>query len=168
MNYEAYIKEATEKYEVILREQLARAEKMKNAAPALDFANMDKIVIGTCGGDGIGPIITEWAKKILEKLLADEIASGRIEIRDIEGLTLENRFACGQSVPDDVLAAIKECHVLLKGPTTTPKGGTGTCVRYVCRSLVLTGPSTVRIPRESTCSEAEELRSPKCFHVISR
>ena len=125
MNYESYIKEAIEKYEIILREQLARAEKMKNAAPALDFANMDKIIIGTCGGDGIGPIITEWAKKILEKLLADEISCGKVEIKDIEGLTLENRFACGQSVPDDVLAAIKECHVLLKGPTTTPKGGTG-------------------------------------------
>ncbi|MEE1356359.1 MAG: isocitrate/isopropylmalate family dehydrogenase, partial [Clostridia bacterium] len=79
----------------------------------------------TCGGDGIGPIITEWAKKILETLLKNEIESGKVEIKDIEGLTLENRFACGQSVPDDVLAAIKECHVLLKGPTTTPKGGTG-------------------------------------------
>ena len=125
MNYEQYINESCAKFEAILREQLERAEKMKNAAPANDFSKMDKIIIGTCGGDGIGPIITEWAKKILEQLLADEIACGKVEIRDIEGLTLENRFACGQSVPDDVLAAIKECHVLLKGPTTTPKGGTG-------------------------------------------
>ena len=107
MNYESYINDATAKFEAILREQLDRAQKMKDAAPALDFANMDKIIIGTCGGDGIGPIITEWAKKILTDLLADEIASGKVEIRDIEGLTLENRFACGQSVPDAVLAAIK-------------------------------------------------------------
>ncbi len=54
MNYEQYINEATAKFETILREQIDRAEKMKNAAPALDFANMDKLIIGTCGGDGIG------------------------------------------------------------------------------------------------------------------
>ena len=126
MNYEAYVKKATEQYETLLREQIARAEQMKNAAPSLDFANMDKIIIGTCGGDGIGPLITGWTKKILEKLLCDEIKSGKVEIRNIEGLTLENRLAHSESVPRDVLSAIKECHVLLKGPTTTPKGGAGT------------------------------------------
>ena len=64
-------------------------------------------------------------RSVLETLLADRIAAGKVEIRRIEGLTLENRMAKEQSVPADVLAAIKECHVLLKGPTTTPKGGTG-------------------------------------------
>lgn len=125
MTHEQYIADATAKFETILREQIARAQKMKDNAGANDFSKMDKIIIGTCGGDGIGPIIIEWAKKILEHLLKDEISSGKVEIRDIEGLTLENRFLKGQSVPDDVLAKIKECHVLLKGPTTTPKGGTG-------------------------------------------
>ena len=33
-------------------------------------------------------------------------------------------MALGKAVPDDVLAEIKACDVLLKGPTTTPKGGT--------------------------------------------
>ena len=42
----------------------------------------------------------------------------------IDGLTIENREACGKAIPDDVLAEIKKCDVLLKGPTTTPKGGT--------------------------------------------
>ena len=46
-----------------------------------------------------------------------------VELREIEGLTLENRQACGQAVPTEVLAAIRECDVLLKGPTTTPSGG---------------------------------------------
>ena len=42
----------------------------------------------------------------------------------IDGLTIENRLALGKAIPDDVLAEIKKCDVLLKGPTTTPKGGT--------------------------------------------
>ncbi len=98
---------------------------MKNAEKAIDFSKLDKLVIGVCPGDGIGEIICDGAFDILETLLKDDIAAGKVEIRPIEGLTLENRMEKGESVPSDVLAAIKECHVLLKGPTTTPKGGTG-------------------------------------------
>ena len=85
---------------------------------------MDRIVIGICGGDGIGPIIVREARRVLQLLLADEIASGKVELREIEGLTIENRLEKGEAVPADTLAAIKACDVLLKGPTTTPKGGT--------------------------------------------
>ncbi len=123
-NYEAEIKACLEKYETILREQIARAERMEQDAGAVDYSKKDKIIIGLIGGDGIGPIIMESAKKVLELLLKDKIAEGKAELRVIEGLTLENRLAKGQSVPDDVLAAIKACDVILKGPTTTPKGGT--------------------------------------------
>ena len=123
-NYEAEIKACLEKYETILREQIARAERMEQDAGAVDFTKKDKVIIGLIGGDGIGPIIMESAKKVLELLLKYKIASGKVELRFIEGLTLENRIAKGQSVPDDVLAAIKACDVILKGPTTTPKGGT--------------------------------------------
>ncbi|MBQ7011006.1 MAG: isocitrate/isopropylmalate dehydrogenase family protein [Clostridia bacterium] len=123
-NYEAEIKACLEKYETILREQIARAERMEQDAGAVDYSKKDKIIIGLIGGDGIGPIIMESAKKVLELLLKEKIASGKVELRVIEGLTLENRIAKGQSVPDDVLAAIKACDVILKGPTTTPKGGT--------------------------------------------
>ncbi len=122
--YEAEIKACLEKYETILREQIARAERMEKDAGAVDYSKKDKIIIGLIGGDGIGPIIMESAKKVLELLLKDKIAEGKAELRVIEGLTLENRLAKGQSVPDDVLAAIKACDVILKGPTTTPKGGT--------------------------------------------
>ena len=121
---EELIKAASAQFETLLREQLARQERMERGAFTRDFAGAEKIVIGVIGGDGIGPIIVREARRALEKLLADEIASGRVELREIEGLTLENRMACGQSVPDAVLAAIKSCDVLLKGPTTTPKGGT--------------------------------------------
>ena len=121
---EQYIKKACEQFEALLREQLARSEKMKENAGATDFANAKKIVIGIVDGDGIGPIIMKEAVRVAEKLLADEIGAGRIEIRKIEGLTIENRLAKNQAVPTEVLAALKECDVILKGPTTTPKGGT--------------------------------------------
>ncbi|MDO4869203.1 MAG: isocitrate/isopropylmalate family dehydrogenase [Bacillota bacterium] len=112
-------------FEKIIREQLERVERMKTAQAAPDFAAMDKIVIGTIDGDGIGPIIMDSCRAILHRLLADEIESGRIELKTIEGLTIENRIEKMQTVPDDVLAAIKECDLLLKGPTTTPGKGDG-------------------------------------------
>ena len=119
------IQNATAQFETLLREQIARTERMAELSKPVDYAALDKLIIGVCDGDGIGPIICTEAVRVLETLLADRIAAGKVEIRRIKGLTLENRMAKGQSVPDDVLAAIKACHVLLKGPTTTPKGGTG-------------------------------------------
>lgn len=121
---ENQIKSAVEHYETLLRKQLARVDEMERGASPVDLANKEKLVIGVIGGDGIGPIIVEQAKRVLDILLKDEIASGRVEIRQIEGLTIENRLSLGQSVPADTLAEIKKCDVLLKGPTTTPKGGT--------------------------------------------
>lgn len=121
---EDQIKSAVEHYETLLRKQLERVDEMEKGASPVDLANKEKLVIGVVGGDGIGPIIVEQAKRVLDILLKDEIASGRVEIRQIEGLTIENRLSLGQSVPADTLAEIKKCDVLLKGPTTTPKGGT--------------------------------------------
>lgn len=120
MNQDA-IERAVAHYRELLLSQMRRAEAM-DAAPLPEAK--DKIVIGVAGGDGIGPIITLQARRALEALLAGEIAQGRVELRDIQGLTLENRIAAGQSVPQEVLENIKGCDVLLKGPTTTPSGGT--------------------------------------------
>ncbi|MDD6190440.1 MAG: isocitrate/isopropylmalate family dehydrogenase [Firmicutes bacterium] len=114
-----------EHFEKIVKEQLARVEELKKTQEAPDFASMDKIVIGTIDGDGIGPVIMDSCREILQKLLADEIASGKIELRRIEGLTIENRVAKMETVPADVLAEIKKCDLLLKGPTTTPGKGDG-------------------------------------------
>ena len=124
MNNELYIKEACEKFEELLRQQIARSEKMANAGAPKDFASLDKITVGLIGGDGIGPIIMTEAKRLLQKLLAEEIACGKVVLKEIEGLTIENRLALGEPVPSAVLEAIKSCDVILKGPTTTPKGGT--------------------------------------------
>ena len=118
------IDRAIEQFRTLLTEQIARTENMERGAQAKNFAAMDKIVVGVAGGDGIGPIIMRETRRVMDALLKDEIASGRVEIRDIDGLTIENRLALRQSVPADTLAAIKSCDVLLKGPTTTPKGGT--------------------------------------------
>ena len=125
MRYEAEIKAAAEKYEQLLREQLARVDRMEADKSEKDFTRLDKVVIGVCGGDGIGPIICGAARDILEYLLEAEIRAGKVELRDIEGLTIENRIACGKAIPDDTLEALKACDVILKGPTTTPNAGDG-------------------------------------------
>ncbi len=115
------IQNAVDAFQKILREQLERIEHMN--AEKVDYATKKTVTIGVIDGDGIGPVITREAHRVLEKLLADEIAAGTVVLKSIEGLTIENRLALGQSVPADVLAEIKTCDVLLKGPTTTPMGG---------------------------------------------
>lgn len=122
--YRESIEKACAEFRALLTEQLARAEAMETRKQAKDYGALDKLTIGIVGGDGIGPVIMEAARRVLEKLLAPELSSGRIVLKSIDGLTLENRMACGQAVPDEVLTEIKACDVLLKGPTTTPKGGT--------------------------------------------
>ena len=120
---EQMIKEAVGKFEALVREQLARNKKIKAEKDFVDFDKLDKIVIGICGGDGIGPIITKESARVLEYMLEDEVKSGRIVFKYIDGLTIENRVAVMKAIPDDVLAQLKECHVILKGPTTTPQAG---------------------------------------------
>ncbi len=115
------IDQACESFRKLLSEQLERIANMDSEK--IDFSKKAVITIGVADGDGIGPIIMEQAVRVLKYLLAEEIASGSVVLKRIEGLTIENRLACGKAVPDDVLAQIKSCDVLLKGPTTTPMGG---------------------------------------------
>lgn len=114
---------ACEHFAALVTEQLARVERMKSGDDWLDYSGLTPLIIGVVGGDGIGPYICAEARRVLEYLLRDESDAGRIEFRSIEGLTIENRAAVMQAVPDDVLEQIKTCHVLLKGPTTTPRKG---------------------------------------------
>lgn len=44
---EKYIEAATAQFEKLLKEQLARAEKMAAAEPPKDFASLDKITIAS-------------------------------------------------------------------------------------------------------------------------
>ena len=110
-------------FEQLVKKQLERVEAMKQQQDFVDYSQLDKIVIGTVGGDGIGPAITAQAERILAYLLADEIKAGKVEIRTIEDLTIEKRAEVGQAIPDSVLVELKKCDVILKGPTTTPRKG---------------------------------------------
>jgi len=117
------IEKAKDHFGKIVAEQLDRVEKLKTAEDWLDFSKLKPIVIGVAGGDGIGPIICKEAQRILAFLLDDEVKSGKVQFNVIEGLTIENRAKVMKAIPDDVLEELKACHVILKGPTTTPKKG---------------------------------------------
>ncbi len=117
------ISNALEKFRIILEKELVREAKLKEEGDFLDYSTVSPIVIGVIGGDGIGPLITRQTHYVLEKLLENEIKQGEVSFRIIDGLTIENRSKEKRPVPLNVLAEIKECHVLLKGPTTTPRAG---------------------------------------------
>lgn len=117
------IKKATDHFAGLIREQLDRVQRMKEAAEWVDYTALKPIIIGILGGDGIGPFIADESRRVLEHILAEEVSKGKVEFRNLEGLTIENRARVGRAIPDDVLAEIKKCHVTLKGPTTTPRKG---------------------------------------------
>lgn len=109
-----------EAFEKIVLEQIARAEKMAREESFYDYSSLSPIIIGMIDGDGIGPVILREARRVLSILLKDELESGQVILNPIDGLTLENRVRTMETVPKAVLEEIKGCHVLLKGPTTTP------------------------------------------------
>ena len=123
--YNAQLEVACEKFRKILEKQLVRVEDMKSQGDFVDYKALDCIKIGVCGGDGIGPIISAQARRVLEFILDDLVKAGKVEFKDIEGLTIENRIAKGKAIPDEVMAELKACHIILKGPTTTPQKGSG-------------------------------------------
>ncbi|HHU79633.1 MAG: isocitrate/isopropylmalate family dehydrogenase [Caldicoprobacterales bacterium] len=123
MDREQMIARAKEHLGKLLESQFARIDKMKETQDFIDFSTLHPVVIGIVGGDGIGPFITAEAQKVLEFLLQDELSEGKAAFRVIDGLTIENRAKQGKAIPDDVLEELKKCHVILKGPTTTPRAG---------------------------------------------
>lgn len=123
VEYPRSVQKAMEHFGGILIKQLKRIQKIKKAEDWIDYSRLKPITIGVIGGDGIGPYITGEAQRVLELLLKDEVKKGKIEFRVIEGCTIERRAEVMKPIPDEVLEEIKKCHVLLKGPTTTPKKG---------------------------------------------
>ena len=122
---ERNLDEACLKFRKILEDQLERVENMKSEGDFIDYSTLKKLVIGVCGGDGIGPIISHEAARVLKFMLRDMVDDGRVEFKSIDGLTLENRIAHNKAIPDAVMEELKTCHVILKGPTTTPQKGDG-------------------------------------------
>ena len=119
------IEAAKAHFGTVLEQQLERVERLKQEGDWIDYSSAKPIIIGMLGGDGIGPTISAETQRIMEYLLRSDVDAGRVEFRVIEGLTIENRAAKMAPIPDDVLAAIKDCHVTLKGPTHTPEKGDG-------------------------------------------
>lgn len=117
------LERAAQHFRQLVTEQLERVERMKQEKDWIDYKELKPIIIGVCWGDGIGPIISQETQRILEFLLKEEVRSGAVQFRPIEGLTIENRAAHGKAIPDDVLDDLKACHVILKAPTTTPEKG---------------------------------------------
>ena len=120
---EQNLEKAVKHFEALARRQMERAERMKKGAEWVDYSKIKPIIVGILGGDGIGPFIADEAEKVLRHIMKDELDSGKIEFRTIEGLTIEKRAEVMKAIPDDVLEEIKKCHVTLKGPTTTPRKG---------------------------------------------
>ena len=118
-----YIAQAKEKFGKLLEEQMERVEKINAQKEFVDYQKKETVIIGVAGGDGIGPAITAQAKRIMAFLLKDAVANGKVAFKDITNLTIEKRVEAMKAIPDDVVAELKECDVILKGPTTTPRAG---------------------------------------------
>ncbi len=68
-------------------------------------------------GDGTGPELTEATRRVLEATGVDfdwDVREAGADVMDKHG---------GNPLPDDVLDAVRETGVALKGPITTPVGG---------------------------------------------
>jgi len=122
-NIEEAINQAKEHFGDLLRKEYERINKIKNDSEFIDYSKINPIIIGVIGGDGIGPYITKEAQRILEYVLSNEVKQGKVEFHYIDDLTIEKRIQVLKPIPDNVLEQIVKCHVLLKGPTTTPKAG---------------------------------------------
>ncbi len=119
------VRAAEEKFSELIRSEFERIERMKEDSEVKDFSKLDHIVVGILPGDGIGPIIMKQALRVVHELLEKEIASGKVEIREIPGMTIERRAATLESLPEDVFEACRKCDVLVKGPFVTPRAGDG-------------------------------------------
>lgn len=117
------IERAMQSFGELLKAEQARILRMQQNSEITDFSKLETITIGVMPGDGIGPIIMEQALRILYELMQPEIEKGKIKVRQIEGMTIQRRAELNESLPWDVLAACKECNVLIKGPFVTPRAG---------------------------------------------
>ena len=80
---EQAIKKAQEQFGELLRRQLERVDVLKGEGDWTDYSKLDKLIIGVCGGDGIGPYICASAQRVMEFLLADKIKAGEVMQYDI-------------------------------------------------------------------------------------
>ena len=122
-----------DQFEAVVESQRKRIADMKAQDDFIDYSKLDKLVIGVCGGDGIGPMITGMAQHALETLLADKVKVGKVEFRVIDGLTIERRAELGCAIPPDVMEELKQCHAILKGADHDPAQGRSVAECGVCK-----------------------------------
>jgi isocitrate dehydrogenase (NAD+) len=122
MEEKEILENAKRHFESIVLQQLKRVDQLKTHEEWIDY-QIRPIVLGLVGGDGIGPYIMHEASRILQFLMVDRITKREVEIKEIKGLAIENRARLKKSVPEDIMEDIRSCHVILKGPTTTPRKG---------------------------------------------
>ena len=85
----------------------------------------DRPVIPYIEGDGIGPDIWAAARRVFDAAVAAAYG-GKREVQWFEIFAGEKavaRYGAGMYLPDETLAAIRDWHVAIKGPLTTPVGG---------------------------------------------
>lgn len=87
---EAMIKQAAEKFEAVIREQLERVERMKAEKDFIDYDSLDKHYNRRLRRRRNRPVITREAERVLKFLLADDVEAGKVEFKEIDGLTIEH------------------------------------------------------------------------------
>ena len=78
-----HIDKATIHFQKLLRDQLARVNQMSAREVQTDYAELNPIIVGIIGGDGIGPFIAAEAQRVLESLLQGPVVAGNITLRVI-------------------------------------------------------------------------------------
>jgi len=116
MNQTEAIERAKDHFAKLLDSQLKRVEQMKAGDDWSDYSQLKPIIIGVVGGDGIGPYIAKEAVRVLEYLLQKEIAEGKVQLRDIPGLTIEERAKANKALPDGRPGGLKEMPRHPQGP----------------------------------------------------
>ena len=172
------VKAAQEKFGELIQSEFERIERMKADNEVTDFDKLKKIVIGVLPGDGIGPIIMKQALRVLNDLLAPEIASGRIEIREIEGcrafrMMYSKRSKNATSSSKDLwLPRVPASRGRTWYPQTACCAVASSCsqqsVRLRFRTRTLTGPSSVRTLRVSTSGATRAFRSMMTWRLTLR
>ncbi len=83
----------------------------------------DKPIIGFIEGDGTGPDIWRASKMVFDAAV-QHCYGGKRQVAWMEIFAGEKaNSVCGSYLPDETLDAIREYHVAIKGPLTTPVGG---------------------------------------------
>ena len=78
------LQQVSKQFLSVIEQQLNRIEKIKKSDTWINYQEVSPIIIGMIGGDGIGPIISDASRDVLEELLSEEKQLGKILFKDIQ------------------------------------------------------------------------------------